>query len=243
MGLCRRSRRSGPLARRDRVAGGDSRPLRAGDARQRRPGKRLPAPLLVPSSVSFAPLPEKHRLLVHFGAVDYFARVSLNGHLAAEHEGGYSPFAADITALLKKGTLELVVFADDDPLDLAKPRGKQDWHEQAPSIWYPRTTGIWQSVWLEVVPPVRLASLRWTPDLERGEVRLVARIEGPQTDQYRLAISLRHADRELCDDLCSVGSDGEVRRSFPVARPGRKILPMICYGLPSIRDSSTRTCG
>ena len=59
----------------------------------------------------------------------------------------------------------LVVHAEDDPLDLAKPRGRQDWLAQPHSIWYPRTTGIWQPVWLERGQPAWLAEVRWTPSL------------------------------------------------------------------------------
>ena len=93
------------------------------------------------------------RLLLHFGAVDYQARVWVNGQLVVEHEGGHTPFFADITAAAADGTqIEIVVRAADDPHDLAQPRGKQDWLEQPHEIWYPRTTAIWQTVWLEPVP-------------------------------------------------------------------------------------------
>ena len=87
-------------------------------------------------------------MLLTFGAVDSEARVWVNGQLVAEHVGGYTPFMADITdALIPDGAQEVVVRAYDDPHDLAKPRGKQDWRLNSHSIWYPRTTGIWQSVW------------------------------------------------------------------------------------------------
>ena len=73
--------------------------------------------------------------------------------MAVEHEGGYTPFSADITDLLDAdGPQTIVVRAYDDPADLAKPRGKQDWQLKPHSIWYPRTTGIWQTVWMEARP-------------------------------------------------------------------------------------------
>ena len=165
-------------------------------------------------------LPDGGRLMLHFGAVDYHARVWVNGRLAVEHEGGYLPFAADVTNSLAAGGNEVVVCADDDPHDLAKPRGKQDWHEHAHSIWYPRTTGIWQSVWLEPVAVTRVATVRWTPDLASGEVRLEATIEGANPAGHRLAVRLSHDGRTLCEDQCSVAADGTVRRTFPVAPPG-----------------------
>ncbi len=94
------------------------------------------------------------RLLIHFEAVDYSAKVWVNGQSAITHEGGYTPFTADITELLTTdGPQTVVVCAEDDPADLSKPRGKQDWQLNPHSIWYPRTSGIWQTVWLERVPP------------------------------------------------------------------------------------------
>ena len=91
------------------------------------------------------------RLLLHFGAVDYEATVWVDGQRIACHEGGYTPFDCDVSEWAGR-SVELVVRADDDPQDLAKPRGKQDWQLEPHSIWYPRTTGVWQTVWTEVVP-------------------------------------------------------------------------------------------
>ncbi|MHC5719559.1 MAG: sugar-binding domain-containing protein, partial [Nostoc sp.] len=67
------------------------------------------------------------RLLLHFGAVDYRARVWVNGQYMLEHEGGHTPFTLDITTVLNQsGITKVTVWAQDDPCDLAKPRGKQD---------------------------------------------------------------------------------------------------------------------
>ncbi|RRR98148.1 glycoside hydrolase family 2 protein [Glycomyces terrestris] len=108
------------------------------------------------------------RLLVHFGAVDYRARVWIDGRDVGAHEGGHTPFTLDLTDALGEGPHVLVVRAEDDPHDAAQPRGKQDWRESPHAIWYHRTTGIWQPVWLESVPPLHLAHLTWTSDLARG---------------------------------------------------------------------------
>ena len=84
------------------------------------------------------------RVLLHFGAVDHEAAVYVNGALAVRHRGGYTPFSVDITRLLDDAAVqqEIVVRAFDDPHDLAKPRGKQDWQETPHAIWYQRTSGI-----------------------------------------------------------------------------------------------------
>jgi beta-galactosidase/beta-glucuronidase len=109
------------------------------------------------------------RLLLHFGAVDYRATVWLNGVVVARHEGGHTPFSADVTPVLATdGEQVLVVRAEDRPGDVTQPRGKQDWQLEPHSVFYERTTGIWQPVWLEPVPAAHVTRLRWTPDIDRA---------------------------------------------------------------------------
>lgn len=152
-------------------------------------------------------------LLLRFGAVDYDAAVWVNGQLVATHEGGYTPFEADIGRALRRGENELVIRALDDPLDLAKPRGKQDWQPQPHSIWYPRTTGIWQSVWLEPVAASYIERAHWTADVPGFSLRLDGKVHSPRPGQ-RLAVRLRAGQRVLAEDECSVGPQGEVRRTI-----------------------------
>jgi beta-galactosidase/beta-glucuronidase len=136
------------------------------------------------------------RLLLHFGAVDYRATVWVNGQHVADHQGGHTPFSADITNAVKGKADEytLVVRAEDHPTDLAQPRGKQDWQREPHRIWYHRTTGIWQPVWLEPVGRTYIEDVRWTPDLDRGvlgmQVRLNTQPEHPL--QLRVQLTLRN---------------------------------------------------
>ncbi|WP_130866596.1 glycoside hydrolase family 2 protein [Acidipropionibacterium timonense] len=113
-----------------------------------------------------------HRLLLHFGAVDHSAMVFVDGMLVGTHEGGQTPFSIDLTdSLDPQGTDHVVtVRALDDPLDIRQPRGKQDWQDEPHVIWYQRTSGIWRTVWLEWVPPVRVERLVWRPDVLSGGV-------------------------------------------------------------------------
>ena len=165
------------------------------------------------------PLKDGERLLLHFGAVDWSATVWVNGSLAISHEGGYIPFGTDVTDLLVAGQQTVVVRADDDPADLAKPRGKQDWQLEPHSIWYPRTTGIWQTVWLEKVPATWIGSLRWTPSLERWEMGFEAWIEGEQRERIWLGVKLRANGQLLADDTYTVVA-GEVHRRIALSDPG-----------------------
>jgi beta-galactosidase/beta-glucuronidase len=159
------------------------------------------------------------RLLLHFGAVDWAATVWINGCLAVCHEGGYTPFSADITDLLGPGAQTVAVRVDDDPADLSKPRGKQDWQLEPHSIWYPRTTGIWQTVWLEKVPSTWIGSVRWTPSLERWEIGFEAWLEGEPRERLRLGVKLRANGQLLADDTYTVVA-GEVHRRIALSDPG-----------------------
>ncbi|THG29350.1 glycoside hydrolase family 2 protein [Naasia lichenicola] len=128
------------------------------------------------------------RIILHFGAVDRSADVWLNGVMLGHHDGGQTPFWFDITDALGTDALgtdalgsdalapdapnELIVRAVDDPHDVSVPRGKQDWNEEPHSIWYHRTTGIWQPVWLEAVPAIRITEVHWQTDIPSASVDL-----------------------------------------------------------------------
>ena len=105
---------------------------------------------------------EGGRVLLHFGAVDQIAEVSLNGKALLRHEGGYSPFSVDITDAISENNYLQVLVTDD--LDLSFPYGKQC--EKRGGMWYTPTSGIWQSVWLECVPENAFSALRLTPALD-----------------------------------------------------------------------------
>jgi hypothetical protein len=134
-------------------------------------------------------------LVLHFGAVDYRASVWVNGQHAADHEGGHVPFAVPLRS--HGGDLEIVVRAEDDPQDLSQPRGKQDWQLEPHGIWYHRTTGIWQPVWLEAVPRFHVAALRWTPDLTAGCVDLDLELDRRPPAGVEIQVHLHRDGRTL----------------------------------------------
>lgn len=167
-----------------------------------------------------APLGAGERLLLHFQAVDWRATVWVNGKRVKTHEGAYTPFQADVTSELAAGTTQqIIVRAQDDSADLAKPRGKQDWLREAHSIWYPRTTGIWQSVWLETVNQERIHALQWTSSLDRWEIGLEAMIIGFRPEPMQLHVRLSVGDQLLARDTYTVIA-GEVHRRIALSDPG-----------------------
>jgi len=160
------------------------------------------------------------RILLHFGAVDYRAQVWVNGLHVINHEGGHTPFTIDITdALDPSGHHVLTVFVEDDPHELTKPRGKQDWQLEPHSIWYPRTTGIWQPVWLERVSRTYIGKIRWTPYVEGFAINFEARIAGDRCDDLSVEIAIWHGDRLLARDAYAV-IDREVDRRIFLSDPG-----------------------
>jgi beta-galactosidase/beta-glucuronidase len=160
------------------------------------------------------------RLVLHFGAVDYRATVWINETCVGEHLGGYTPFSFDVTPqALGLGECEIIVRAEDDPHDLAKPRGKQDWQLEPHSIWYPRTTGIWQTVWMEVVPATALSRLTFTPNLARWEIGVGAWVDGVPHERLRLSVTLTSQGTVLAGDTYTVIA-GEVHRRVALSDPG-----------------------
>jgi len=168
-----------------------------------------------------APQEAGERLILHFGAVDYSARVWVNGQLVATHEGGHTPFSADITTALVEGEQVVVVRAEDRPLDGTMPRGKQDWEATPHAIWYDRTTGIWQPVWLEPMPATYITSFHLTPDLTQSAVKVEAYLNHGQ--EGWLSISLRKGDELLAVQQVFVAGDRvETSITIPRARNGQR---------------------
>jgi beta-galactosidase/beta-glucuronidase len=168
----------------------------------------------------FEIVPDGGRVMLHFGAVDYQARVWVNGHLVTEHQGGHTSFQVDITGVLGDARKHVVtVHVQDDPHDLAKPRGKQDWQLEPHSIWYPRTTGIWQTVWVERVPHTYIQKLRWTPHFDGFEIGCETFIDGELEDDLTVEVKIWHDGKVLADDHYHV-IGGEAHRKIALSDPG-----------------------
>ncbi len=127
------------------------------------------------------------RALLHFGAVDYQCEVWVNGTSCGTHKGGYSSFTLDITDVLQDGENILVVYAEDDLRNRKQPYGKQCEEYLSRACSYTRTTGIWQTVWLELVPEKYLEYAKMVPAAADG--RLSVEVHGKYTctgDKVRL---------------------------------------------------------
>jgi beta-galactosidase/beta-glucuronidase len=131
-------------------------------------------------------------VLLHFGAVDYRATVWVNGHEVGHNRGGHVPFWFNIRPYLGPGMNRLTVRVEDRQ-DPYQPRGKQSPSGLPQGIDYYCTTGIWQTVWLEPVAPVRIAELKITPFAEDRLIELMVYLHAPATG-WRLQAELRDGD-------------------------------------------------
>jgi beta-galactosidase/beta-glucuronidase len=119
------------------------------------------------------------RVLLHFGAVDFETQVFINGQLAGSHEGGYDPFSIDITAFVKKSGKQDIVVGVWDPTNQGyQANGKQVVNPHG--IWYTPVTGIWQTIWVEAVPPTYIRNLKNTPQLDAKQLEVEVAIASAQ---------------------------------------------------------------
>jgi beta-galactosidase/beta-glucuronidase len=141
-----------------------------------------------------------HRVLVRFGAVDYEAKVWVGGQFVGGHRGGHVPFDIDITDAFAQGSAQrLTLRVYDSAYDLTQPRGKQYWGAQPESIFYTPSGGIWQNVWLEIVPFVRIGdssqgTLLRSNDIDSGKLHASVKVVGrPAGHKYNvdLEVSLK----------------------------------------------------
>lgn len=136
---------------------------------------------------------EGKRILLHFGAVDYRAKVWLNGEYVGLHTGGHVSFKMDVTRFLKDG-INCLVVKSEDKYECVQPRGKQYWEEKPDRCWYTATSGIWQSVWIEAAGEVNIDRFRITPDIDRRSI-LVETHFNDYVDDLNLGVKVIYKEK------------------------------------------------
>ena len=158
---------------------------------------------------------EGKRVFLNFGAVDYLCEVWVNGKSVGMHRGGYVSFSFEITSALVPGENVIVICADDDLRGGKQPGGKQCPDYLSRGCHYTRTTGIWQTVWLEWTNATRIANVRLTPDYANTSVLVEAEIDGP-TAGAELCVSASFAGAPEGDG-CATGNGRHIRVNLPLA--------------------------
>jgi beta-galactosidase/beta-glucuronidase len=162
---------------------------------------------------------EKKRILLHFGAVDYRCIVFLNGERVGSHEGGYIGFTIDITDYIEKGNI-LVLRVEDPSQDLEIPRGKQFWFENLTSIFYPRVTGIWQTVWLESVSlRNHIKSAKITPNIDKSQIIVECDVAGKGSPELKLSAEILFNNQSIAQEVIDLDFLGDLK-----AKRDRKII-------------------
>jgi len=151
-------------------------------------------------------------VMLHFGAADYFTTVYVNSKEAGQHEGGYTSFAFDITQLLVPGKNILRVHCEDDTRNRLYPSGKQSEKPESYGCLYTRTTGIWQTVWLEFLPAAHIISAVYQPDPENSCLHIEAQVTG----QENFAAKAFWQGKEV-GQATAQPSGGFVRLALPLA--------------------------
>jgi beta-galactosidase/beta-glucuronidase len=164
------------------------------------------------------------RVLLHFGAVDWRCEAFVNGESVGTHTGGYDPFTFDITDALADGKqLQDLVVAVSDPTDANwQPRGKQV--DQPKGIWYTPTTGIWQTVWVEEVPPVSIAGLKIVPDVDASKIRITVTGRGTSAGDT-VDIALLGRELEITSPPLGRAIEQVAQVKGPVGQPLELTIP------------------
>lgn len=156
------------------------------------------------------------RVLLHFGAVDYECKAWINGTAVGSHLGGSSSFVFDISDAVQPGTNSVVVNAKDDPRSGLQPGGKQAPELYSNGCMYTRTTGIWQTVWLEAVSDASLESVSVVPDLDGSRFVITPVLRQSQRG-LTFRVSVLDAGRVVAD-VTSPATTGAAT-SIPIPDP------------------------
>jgi len=158
------------------------------------------------------------RILLHFGAVDFEATVWVNGELVGGHKGGYTPFALDVTELLVDGPNEVVLLAYDDTRSGRQATGKQSHQKESYGCVYTRTTGIWQTVWLEAVGETWVREFSITPDVDGQRALVQAWVDGPCSGR-KLRVRVLDGESNLVSEETVTAAWRSTLAVLPVPEP------------------------
>ena len=118
------------------------------------------------------------RIVLNFGACDFLTKVYIDGELVGTHKGGYSSFSFDITKYITKKEFTITVYAKDDTRDYMQSGGKQSYRYESWGCFYTRTTGIWQTVWLEATPKAYIKNVKYYPNVDNCSLDIKATVCG-----------------------------------------------------------------
>jgi len=122
------------------------------------------------------------KILLHIGASDYKTTLWINSSYVGVHKGGYSSFTFDITSFLDDNISTITIMVEDNIQSNLQPSGKQSKKLNSHGCYYSRTTGIWQSVWLESVSDTYISGFQFYPEPDSNRLKIKMNIEGDITN-------------------------------------------------------------
>lgn len=143
------------------------------------------------------------RIVLHIGAADYLTTVLVNGGCAGRHEGGYTSFSFDITELAKNGENEIFILCEDDVRNPLVPSGKQSERKNSYACSYTRTTGIWQSVYIEYVPQTHIKHFKVYPDEKQGSAAIAFDLQGAGRLKCEAYFGGAKVGEAVCENACT----------------------------------------
>ncbi|MBE6639021.1 MAG: beta-galactosidase [Ruminococcaceae bacterium] len=165
--------------------------------------------------------PECGKILLHFGAVDFFCEVWVNEVAVGSHSGGYTPFTLDITGAVKPGENKIVVRCYDNGKDPLQYTGKQIYFNYYnKSCYYTRCTGIWQTVWMEYVPKNYITKVKLTPDVDNEKLDAVISFADHTKKGETITADVSFAGEAVCS--VTVKTTDRVA-SFSIPMPNAKL--------------------
>ncbi len=129
-------------------------------------------------TVTLPEMTEGERVILHIGASDYRTTVYVGGKEVGVHIGGYTPFSFDITDYIDGNDADITIYAEDDIPTGAQLSGKQSHRKESYGCYYTRTTGIWQTVWLEFVPSAYIKRYNAISDITNAIETITVFTEG-----------------------------------------------------------------
>ena len=169
------------------------------------------------------------RVMLYFGAADYKTTVWINEKEVGRHEGGYVTFSFDVTKFVTEGENDITVRCDDETRSGNQPRGKQSPHPGSFGCEYTRTTGIWQTVWLEFVPTVYLKRVKLDTDYRTGTVSFASEIAGGDPAALTLSAELSYKGEKIAE----ISVPAATSNQFAVTIPDVKLWDV---GKPELYD-------
>ncbi|RAK12735.1 glycosyl hydrolase family 2 [Halanaerobium saccharolyticum] len=136
----------------------------------------------------------RQKVILNFGAVDYLTKVWINGSFVGSHIGGYDSFSFDISDFVSYQGKNKIIVKVEDSRSKTQPRGKQTYKKDNFLCWYTRTTGIWQTVWLEFMDQkLQFEKIKITPDIDQKEVELEYNFKAAdfKTGEYKLLTEIK----------------------------------------------------